>query len=77
MSLTVRLSEDDEGKLGQIAAALQMDDRSSVIRALINEKWTSLQPSKSFVERRGGPPQASPARRAESKRSRCEKESYG
>jgi hypothetical protein len=57
MTLTVRLTQDDENKLEQIVQALHVEDRSGLIRSLIHEKWKSLQPSKTFVERRGGHPE--------------------
>lgn len=56
MTLTVRLNSDEERKLDRIVQLLKRPDVSTVIRDLINEKWAELQPTISFVERRGGAP---------------------
>lgn len=56
MTLSVRLDAEENDKLDQIVRTLQASDRSSAVRALIEEKWRSLQEHKSFVQRRGGHP---------------------
>jgi hypothetical protein len=56
MTLTVRLDEQEEFRLQQIAE-LTNSSTSAIIRQLINEKWTSLGAQLTFVERRGGHPE--------------------
>jgi len=57
MTLTVRLDDQDERKLQEIVAAMNAENQSSAIRALIEEKWLALQGQQTFLERRGGPPE--------------------
>jgi len=57
MTLTVRLDDQDERKLQEIVAAMNAENQSSAIRALIEEKWLELQGQQTFLERRGGLPE--------------------
>ena len=57
MSLTVKLTEEEQTRLDVIASAMKVGGKSDVVRALINEKFESLQNDKTIVERRGGHPQ--------------------
>jgi len=54
--LNVRLSEEDELKLAQIAAASKSQSKSELIKRLINDQWVALKAGRTFVERRGGHP---------------------
>ncbi len=56
-TLTVRLSDEDEQKLGQIVTAMR-SDKSDVVRKLITDQWVALQVGRTFVERRGGHPKS-------------------
>ncbi|HEY9679360.1 MAG TPA: hypothetical protein V6C76_15235 [Drouetiella sp.] len=56
MTLTVKLAEQEQLRLEAIATALKAN-QSDAIRIIINEKFDSLQASKTIVERRGGHPQ--------------------
>jgi hypothetical protein len=56
MTLTVRLDEQAESRLQQIAE-LTHSDKSEVIRQLIEEKWNALGAQLTFVQRRGGHPE--------------------
>jgi hypothetical protein len=53
----VRLDDQDEFKLQQIVEAENAASPSALIRKWIDEKWNALQSTRTFVERRGGPPQ--------------------
>jgi len=55
MTLTVKLAEQEQQRLEAIAIAMK-SNQSDVVRALINEKFESLQSDKTLVERRGGHP---------------------
>lgn len=57
MTLTVKLTENEQSRLDAIAAAMRASNQSEVVRMLINEKFDSLQSDKTLVERRGGHPQ--------------------
>lgn len=57
MTLTVKLAEQEQNRLDVIATAMKTGNQSDVVRALINEKFESLQADKTLVERRGGHPQ--------------------
>lgn len=54
--LNVRLTDEDERKLGQVLAATKSANKSDLIKRLINDQWVSLQAGKTFLERRGGHP---------------------
>ncbi len=54
--LNVRLTDDDELKLAQILASTKMQNKSELIKRLINDQWTALQAGRTFIERRGGHP---------------------
>ncbi|MBI4532533.1 MAG: hypothetical protein HY711_01190, partial [Candidatus Melainabacteria bacterium] len=54
--LNVRLTDDDELKLTQILASTKMQNKSELIKRLINDQWTALQAGRTFIERRGGHP---------------------
>ncbi|HEY9777320.1 MAG TPA: hypothetical protein V6C81_26390 [Planktothrix sp.] len=56
MTLTVKLAEQEQARLNAIATAMNAGSQSDVIRALINEKFESLQADKTLLERRGGHP---------------------
>jgi len=56
MTLTVKLAEQEQNRLDVIAAVMKAGNQSDVVRALINEKFESLQAEKTLVERRGGHP---------------------
>lgn len=56
MTLTVKLTEQEQIRLEAIAIATQAN-QSDAVRALINEKFAALQADKTLVERRGGHPQ--------------------
>lgn len=56
MTLTVKLAEHEKTRLRAIAEAMNAVNQSEVIRALINEKFDSMQAEKTLVERRGGHP---------------------
>lgn len=53
--LSVRLDEETEARLADILAH-EKTDKSEMIRRLITERWLSLQPGKTVVERLGGHP---------------------
>jgi lysozyme family protein len=55
--LNVRLNEEDEKKLLQVLAAIKADNKSELIKRLINDQWLALQAGRTFVERRGGHPE--------------------
>lgn len=55
MSLTVKLTEQEQNRLESIATTMRAN-QGDVIRALINEKFEALQADKTLVERRGGHP---------------------
>jgi len=55
MTLTVKLAEREQKRLEVIAIAMNVN-QSDVVRALINEKFESLQADKTLLERRGGHP---------------------
>src|SRR5262249_26460539 len=55
MKLTVKLTDQEKGRLEAIAVAMQCN-QSDVVRTLINEKFDSLQFGKTLLERRGGHP---------------------
>jgi hypothetical protein len=56
MTLTVKLAEQEQNRLNVIATAMKAGNQSDVVRALINEKFESLQSEKTLIERRGGHP---------------------
>jgi hypothetical protein len=55
--LTVRLDPETEQKLADILAHERENNRSSLIKRLILERWLTLDLDTTFVERRGGHPQ--------------------
>ena len=55
--LNVRLDNEDELKLAQIAASAKTQNKSSLIKRMINDQWVALQAGRTFVERRGGHPE--------------------
>jgi hypothetical protein len=57
MPLTVRLDADTERCLGDLLAETGQD-KSSLIRQLIRERWQQRQPSASITQQLGGHPDA-------------------
>jgi len=55
MPLTVRLDADTEHCLQDLLAETGQD-KSSLIRQLIRERWQQRQPSASITQQLGGPP---------------------
>jgi hypothetical protein len=53
--LSIRLGSEDEKKLEQVLASIQID-KSTLVRNLITNQWLSLKAGNSFVQRRGGHP---------------------
>jgi hypothetical protein len=54
--VNVRLTPEEESKLEEIMARSSFTKKSELIKHLINVRWLSLQPGKTFLERRGGSP---------------------
>ena len=57
MPLTVRLDKDTETCLQELVAETGQD-KSSLIRQLIQERWQSRQPAPSITQQLGGHPDA-------------------
>jgi Arc/MetJ-type ribon-helix-helix transcriptional regulator len=55
--LTVRLDEETERQLADLLAREKGTNRSELIKRLIRERWLTLQPGTTLVDRRGGHPQ--------------------
>jgi len=56
MTLTVKLAKQEKDKLAAIVTAMHATNQSEAVRALINEKFESLQEAMTLAERRGGHP---------------------
>jgi hypothetical protein len=54
--LSINLDEESEHYLSDILAA-ERTTSSELIKRLLRAQWLVLQPSKTFLERRGTPPQ--------------------
>jgi Arc/MetJ-type ribon-helix-helix transcriptional regulator len=54
--VSVRLTPEEESRLEEIIAQAGFTQKSELIKHLINERWLSIQPGKTFLERMGGAP---------------------
>lgn len=51
-----QMEAEEEAKLSEIMTSFGVSEKSELVKQLIHERWLTLQPGKTFLERRGKPP---------------------